>query len=498
MKSLDRTRAAVALTGAVVLSAAACSPGKNKPMQSRATVLEQPTKGDAELLFPGEVRLRNIRQLTFEGENAEAYFGPEGDELIFQATRDGFECDQIFRMDADGKNVRLVSTGQGRTTCSFISPTQPRIIYSSTHAELKTCPPPPDYSQGYVWGLQPELDIYAAGPEGQNPTPLAPHPGYDAEGVYSPQGDRILFTSTRSGDIDIFSMRPDGTDVTQLTDEEGYDGGAFFGPRGERIVYRAHHPKGERRDRGVPASCATRNLVRPSVMELFVMDADGSNKRQITNNGAANFAPYFHPGGEQIIFSSNMDDPRGRDFDLYMINVDGTGLERVTFNPSFDSFPMFSYDGSQIVFASNRNAATEGDTNVFIAEWVNQLEPPEAARLRGQAELDPQTWGGRVEALTEPEMQGRGLGTEGIELAAKYLAEQFEMAGLKPPPGQKGYRQEFVVPVATKLEEATLRVGKQEATLGEAFQPFAFSASGKVDARGRLRRLRHHRPRAWL
>lgn len=475
----DTTSYAKLLVTCATLTITACS--KNTPTRS-FTTLEDSThaNADARLLFPGERHFKNIQQLTTDGENAEAYFNGDGSELIFQATREGFSCDQIFRMDADGKNKRLVSTGEGRTTCSYLFPNQPKILYSSTHAELKTCPPKPDFSRGYVWRLQPELDIYIAGPEGEHPSALAPHPGYDAEGVISPAGDRIVFTSTRSGDVDIFSMNPDGTDVQQLTTEIGYDGGAFFSPDGKKIVYRAHHPT----DQDALAeykSLLADDLVRPSIMELFVMDADGKNKRQLTDNGAANFAPYFHPSGDKIIFSSNMDDPRGRNFDLYMIGVDGKHLERLTYNPSFDSFPMFSYDGTRVVFASNRNARREGDTNVFIADWVEAPAPPLARSLRGPAALDTLTTIARVDTLSSEPMQGRGLGTQGIELAANYIIENYKTLGLVAPDGMPDYRQVFETYTSSKVKTASVKFG-EDALSVEEFTPLEMSANAATTA----------------
>ncbi len=304
------------------------------------------------LRVPGERHLRNIRQLTFGGQNAEAYFSADGSRLIFQSTRDTFACDQIFTMTTSGDSVNLVSTGDGVTTCSFFAPRGDRVIYCSTHLGGDECPPKPSYEQGYVWAVYPEYDVFSARPDGSDLTRLTTTPGYDAESVYSPDGSKILFTSIRDGDLELYVMNADGSNPQRLTHQIGYDGGAFFSPDGSRIVYRAQH------------------LVRPAVMEIFVMDADGSNRRQITRNGAANFCPYFHPNGNQIIFASNMDDLTGRNFDLYLINDDGTGLERITFNETFDAFPMFSRDGAKLVFASNRNNAQPGETNVFIADWV--------------------------------------------------------------------------------------------------------------------------------
>ncbi len=318
---------------------------------------------------PDETRLANLQMLTFAGENAEAYWNPAADELIFQATRPGLtECDQIFTMDDRGRNLQLVSTGEGRTTCAYFFPEGDRILYSSTHAENPACPPPPDYSRGYVWALY-DYDIYTANPDGSGLERLTEAPGYDAEATISSDGEKIVFTSTRDGDLEIYTMDPDGTDVRRLTHEAGYDGGPFFSADGTKIVYRAYHPT-DPKELEDYRSLLAEGLVRPGTLEIFVMDADGSNKRQVTSNGAASFGPFFHPDGERIIFSSNLHAPDGRNFDLYLINVDGTGLERVTTHPEFDGFPMFTSDGSRLVFASNRHNRQRGDTNVFVADWA--------------------------------------------------------------------------------------------------------------------------------
>jgi TolB protein len=329
---------------------------------------------------PDETHLANLQMLTFAGENAEAYWNSASDELIFQATRPGLtECDQIFTMDDRGRNLQLVSTGEGRTTCAYFFPNKDRILYSSTHAKSPGCPPPPDYSRGYVWALY-DYDIYTANSDGTGLKRLTETPGYDAEATISSDGDKIVFTSARDGDLEIYTMDPDGSDVRRLTHEEGYDGGPFFSADGRKIVYRAYHPT-DLEELEDYRSLLGENLVRPGTLELFVMDADGSNKRQITFNGAANFGPFFHPDGERIIFSSNLNAPDGRNFDLYLINVDGTGLERVTTHPEFDGFPMFTPDGSRLVFASNRHNRQQGDTNVFVAEWVE--DPATDAKEEG-------------------------------------------------------------------------------------------------------------------
>jgi Tol biopolymer transport system component len=321
-----------------------------------------------DLILPGEKHFGTIVQLTFGGQNAEGYFSFDETKIIFQSTRDTLKCDQEFIMNLATREAHLVSTGLGRTTCGYFFPDGKRILYASTHALMTHCPPPPDFSKGYVWSVYPEYDIYAASNDGSGITLLTGSPGYDAEATVSPIGDKIIFTSTRDGDLDLYSMNLDGTGITRLTHEIGYDGGAFYSWDGMKIVYRSWHHT----DSAAVASYLEllgRNLVRPSRMELFVMNSDGSDKRMITSNGAANFAPFFHPDNKRIIFASNMEDPRSRNFDLYMVNIDGTGLERLTYNESFDGFPMFSKDGKRLVFASNRNGSVPGETNLFIADW---------------------------------------------------------------------------------------------------------------------------------
>lgn len=333
------------------------------------SLVSSQSKPADELSLPNEKHLRNLKQLTFGGENAEAYFSSDGKQLIFQSTRDGRDCDQIYSMNVDGSNLKMLSNGDGRTTCSYFYPAGNRILYSSTHLGNKQCPPKPDFSRGYVWAVYDSFDVFTANADGSNLKQLTETPGYDAETTITLDGKKLVFTSMRNGDLDIYSMNADGSNVKRLTNELGYDGGPFWSYDGKQIVYRAHHPQTEEK-KAEYTSLLKQNLIRPTMLEIWVMNADGSNKRQVTSNGKANFGPYFFPDGKRIIFSSNMDDPRGRNFDLYKINVDGTGLERLTFNETFDGFPMFSPDGKKLVFASNRNAKAQGETNVFIADWV--------------------------------------------------------------------------------------------------------------------------------
>jgi TolB protein len=318
----------------------------------------------------GETHLRNIRQLTDGGENAEAYFSHDGKRLIFQSTRDGRTCDQQYVMRIDGSHIRRVSNGRGKTTCGYFMDGDRRILFASSHALQMDCPPRPDPSKGYVWRLDP-FDLYTARPDGSGLRRLTRFGVYTAEGVVSPDGRRIVFTSLKDGDLDIYVMNVDGSGLRRLTSQLGYDGGPWWSPDGKRIVYRAYHPQ-------TPAEIATykdllaQRLVRPNKMDLWIMNADGSDQRQITRLGAASFGPSWTADGSKIIFSSNHHtDPKLGNFDLFLINPDGSGLAQVTTAPTFDGFPMFSPDGKKLVWASNRHDANPHETNLFIADWAN-------------------------------------------------------------------------------------------------------------------------------
>ena len=318
---------------------------------------------------PQEIHLRNIKQLTNGGENAEAYFSADGKQIIFQSTREPYKCDQEFMMNTDGSNVKLVSTGQGRTTCGYFTPDGKRFIYASTHLGSRDCPPVADRSEGYVWAIYSSFDIFSANVDGSDLKRLTTTPGYDAEGTISPDGKKILFTSARDGDLELYDMNLDGTNQRRLTHDLGYDGGGWHSQDSQWIVWRANRPKTPEEIKHYKDLFA-KNLVMPAKMELFIMKADGTQQKQITFNGAANFAPYFVPDGKRIIFASNMNDPHGGNFDLFIINRDGTGQQQITFDGNFDGFAMFSPDGKKLVWESDRNAPTPGSTNVFIADWV--------------------------------------------------------------------------------------------------------------------------------
>ena len=317
-----------------------------------------------------ERHLANIKQLTAGGENAEAYFSPDGKQLIFQANLGGASptaCDQMYTMNADGSGKKKVSDG-GRTTCGYFYPDGKSILYASTHLGSRDCPPRPSFERGYVWPIYGSYDIFRAAPDGSNIRQLTKTPGYDAEATIAPDG-RIVFTSVRDGDMEIYSMNGDGTDVRRLTNRPGPDGGPWFSPDGKQIVFRGR-PITDAKELADYQTLLKQELWRPTTLEIFVMNRDGSNLRQVTRLGGANFAPAWHPDGRRIIFASNSRDPKGRNFDIFSVNLDGSGLEQITYNETFDGFPMFSPDGKKLVFGSNRRAKTEGETNVFIADWV--------------------------------------------------------------------------------------------------------------------------------
>ena len=328
------------------------------------------------LVHEGERHFKNMKQLTFGGDNAEAYFSYDNQQLVFQASNEkwGADCDQIFTMSTTGnggKKAKLLSTGKGRTTCSYFMPDGKQIVYASTHLGNESCPEAPRSVNGkYVWPIYSDFDIFLADMEGNITKQLTTEPGYDAEATIAPDGSKMVFTSTRSGDLELYTMNLDGSDVKQVTSGLGYDGGAFFSPDSKELIFRASRPQTPEAQKSYKDLLA-QDVVQPTNMELFICKVDGSNLRQITDLGGANWAPYYHPSGKKIIFSSNHHVKSGRQFNLFMIDTDGKNLKQVSFDKSFDAFPMFSPDGKKIVFSSNRNNGGTRDTNVFIAEWVD-------------------------------------------------------------------------------------------------------------------------------
>ncbi|MEW8222206.1 MAG: hypothetical protein AB2729_07705 [Candidatus Thiodiazotropha taylori] len=320
--------------------------------------------------------MANLTQLTFEGDNGEAYFSFDGKQLIYQSNRGGFECDKIWTMDIDGSNKTMVSPGHGAHTCAFFQPGEQQIVFASTSHLQGSCPKKSDLPSHirYAWPLHP-YDIYRANADGSGLTALTDNPKYDAEPIVSADGKWIVFGSQREGDFDIYRMDVDGSNVQRLTDTEGYDGGPWFSPDSTKIVWRAWHPTSAA-EKAQWQENMKQDYVQSTPLDIWVMNADGSNKIRLTDNGATNWAPSWHPDGKRIVFSSNMDDWRddyktyGHNFELYLINSDGSGLERITYNKIFDSFPMFSPNGKKIVFGSNRNPDKPRATDIFIADWT--------------------------------------------------------------------------------------------------------------------------------
>ncbi len=331
------------------------------------------------LRYAEETHFRNIQQLTFGGDNAEAYWSYDGKYLVFQRTsvKDGLPCDQIFvgrvpKKQGQKFEYKLVSTGKGRTTCGFFTKDNKHIVYASTHLGGDACPPVPDrskYGNKYIWPLYPSFDIFQADLNGRIVKQLTNSPGYDAEATISPDGKKMIYTSTKDGDIDLYIMDLETGNEKRITSILGYDGGAWFSPDGTKLIWRASRPKTEAEIKEYKDLLAE-NLVAPTNMEVWVANADGSNARQVTSYGQANWAPAYMPDSRRIIFASNHEYKRGFPFNMYTINEDGTNLQKISRDKGFDAFPMFSPDGKKIVFCSNRNNGGTRDTNVFIADWV--------------------------------------------------------------------------------------------------------------------------------
>jgi Tol biopolymer transport system component len=420
-----------------------------------------------------EAHLADVRQLTSGGENAEAYWSPDGKELIFQSTNPPFGCDQIFRMPiSDPAALSLVSTGIGRTTCAYFTADNERVIYSSTHATNDQCPEPPDHSRGYVWPIYESYQIYSVKPDGSDLKALTTTDAYDAEATVCSKDGSIVFTSTRDGDLDLYRMDADGSNVKRLTDTVGYDGGAFFSPDCSKILWRASRPAGKALDDY--KALLAEGMIRPSALELWTANADGSEQKQVTYLGGANFAPFFYPSGDRIIFSSNHHDPQGREFDIWAVNTDGTQLEQITYTEGFDGFPMFSPDGKSLAFASNRNQGKPGETDIYLARWNDSQ--PEVTTAAADRYRNDVAW------LADDERGGRGLGSQGLEDAADWLEEQFAAIGLEPAGENGGFRQRFEAVVEVERGSAAqLLIGADEIPADEFMIP-GFSASGTINA----------------
>jgi Tol biopolymer transport system component len=437
----------------------ACGPSREASTPKAAGSAAGPPGSEA---LREERHLADLRQLTLSGENAEAYWSFDGKQLTLQSRTGDNDCDRIYRLPLGGvlplkpgggraaavPPLVPVSSGKGATTCSYFLPGDQQIIYASTHLGGEACPPRPDHSLGYVWALYDTYDIFKADADGKNVVRLTDAKGYDAEATVCAKDGSILFTSVRDGDIDLYRMDADGKNVKRLTSTPGYDGGAFFNADCSKIVWRASRPRpGKELDDY--KKLLSQSLVRPSKLELYVANADGSEAAQLTYLDAASFAPFWHPSQKRILFSSNQGDPRGREFDIWAVNIDGTGLERITYAPGFDGFPMFSPDGKTLAFSSNRATAKgKHDTNVFLARWVENDKGPteETAADRVMSDI---AW------LADPAREGRGIGSLGLEQSGAYLESRFKTLGLAPAGDEGGYRQAFPVVTSIKSDAST-------------------------------------------
>jgi Tol biopolymer transport system component len=475
------------------LFASACCPPE--PAAKKVTTAPPPPAGPdtKNLAEPGETHFKHLRQITFGGDNAEAYWSFDNSKLIFQTNHKPYACDQIEEMAVDPSlpaptTHTLVSTGKGRTTCSYYLKGDQDIIYASTQAAGDACPTPPDMSKGYYWGLF-EYDIYRAHADGTDLHKLTDTPGYDAEGTVCPVDGSIIFTSQRSGDLELWRMNADGTGLRQLTDLLGYDGGAFFSPDCSKIVWRASRPVGK--DLEEYKELYAKHLVKPTKMDLWVANSDGTDARQLTYLPGASFGPSFYPDGKRIIFASNYLSPRGPEFDLYGIDLDGSHLEKLTTEPSFDGFPMFSPDGKTLSFSSNRRdtvkngsddvyrvtggSAGPHDTNVFLADWQDQP----------RAELQPESapvdrYAANVAWLADDAREGRGIGTQGLRDAADYVQKAFAAAGAEAGAGSGGWRQSFEMVTEIKRKDTTAVTIDGTAVDAKELAPMAYSSNKDV------------------
>jgi len=429
--------------------------------------------------LPEETHLAELKQLTFDGENAEAYWRFDGTGVSLQRRFGDQACDRIYTMPlfANGQRLerpepRLFSSGKGATTCAHYLKGDQQILYASTHLGGDACPPRPDMSLGYVWALYESYDIFKANADGTGLTRLTDSPGYDAEATVCARDGSIIFTSVRDGDIELYRMDADGKNVKRLTFEPGYDGGAFFSADCSKIVWRASRPKPGKELEDFQG-LLKQGLVRPSKLELYVANADGSDAHQVTYLNAASFAPFFTPDAKRILFSTNFGDPKGREFDIWAVDVDGTNLERITYTPGFDGFPMFSPDGQWLMFSSNRNTpAGKSDTNLFLAKWVNHAPKTvtvgPAERIKADA-----AW------LADPAREGRGVGTKGLDEAGAWVEARLQSLGLEPADG-KSFRVPFEVTTKVTAGPATMLKVAGKAAAADDFTPLGFSAQAKV------------------
>ena len=325
--------------------------------------------------------LTRIRRLTIEGRRAgEGYWSKDGRQLVFQSEREpGNPFYQIYLMDMESGNATRVSPGAGKTTCAFINPETGDILFSSTHHDPRSKQLQDEelkfrasgQERRYSWDYDPEMEIYVRGQKSGALRRLTNKRGYDAEASFSPDGQWIVFSSTRDaydrelspaerkqletdpsyfGEIYIMRADADGTGPRRLTSVRGYDGGPFFSPDGKRIIWRRFDEAG-------------------LIADIWTMNLDGTDQRQLTNFKAMSWAPYIHPSGQYVIFASNK--LGFENFELFLVDIDGRKEPvRVTHTDGFDGLPVPSPDGRQLAWTSNRGGGREGQ--IFLAQWNHQ------------------------------------------------------------------------------------------------------------------------------
>jgi hypothetical protein len=462
----------VVLWAVLLLPVATCGCA-GKPAPAPVPAAPSPAAG-ANLTELESRSFRELQQLTFGGENAEAYWAFDGKQLSLQARRPGQGCDGIYRLPVTtGEPHTLVpiSSGAGATTCAHFFPSG-EMLFASTHLAGQECPPRPDMSRGYVWALYDSYDIFKTRPGSPELHRLTDEKGYDAEGTVCGQDGSIIFTSTRDGDIELYRMDKDGGNVRRLTHAPGYDGGAFFNADCSKIVWRASRPRPGKELDDFRALLA-QGLVRPSKLEIWIADADGGNPVQLTYLDAASFAPFFHPGGRFVIFSSNYGDPRAREFDLWVVGTDGTHLTRITDTPGFDGFPHFSPDGETLAFSSNRATAPGGrDTNVFVAKWRGRFPGCEGCDQKSGPAADAGRIMKDIAWLSDPAREGRGPGTQGLAEAGAYVEARLREAGVGPAGDDGGFRQPFQITTGVSIAPATeVTIGGRKVARDEMMIP---------------------------
>lgn len=462
------------------------------------------------LLLPATIAaaspISGARQLTFEGLRAgEGYFSADGRQMVFQSERSaGNPFYQMYLMDLETGDVTRVSPGIGKTTCGWIHPDGDRVMFATTQfdpdAEAKMQAELEFRASGqtrrYSWDYDPTYELVARDLATGTYERLTDAPGYDAEGAYSPDGQRIVFASNRAAHapdaglnaedaalldrdpsyfMDIYVMDADGSDVVRLTDAPGYDGGPFWSADGRRITWRRFSEDGTR-------------------AEIFTMAADGTDQRRITDLGVMSWAPFYHPSGDYLIFATNLQGYAN--FELYIVDAQGLRTPvRVSDREGFDGLPVFTPDGARLSWTST--ATTDGRSQIFLADWDHaaalallasaSLRAAEAGPMAGtDPDISVADLRAHVAALTAEDMAGRLTGTEGERLATAYVAAAFEDLGLAPAGADGTMFDPFPFTAGISLAEGNrLSVAvddaAEELALNERWRPLAFSSQGPLD-----------------